>query len=185
MNISRKLYRSEGGEVRCVEHLPRLDSGQWEAAGWRPLGEGESTAAVCRECDPQRSADSPPRPLVLNVDDRPATLYLRDRALSERGFVVVNADSGRTALSTARRIRPALILLDVHLPDVDGRELCASIKGDPDLSGIPIVLISATLKAHTERTDSVRDHLADAFLMEPVEPDTLAHTLRKVLGPGA
>ena len=67
----------------------------------------------------------------------------------DHGFVVANADSAQKALDMARQLRPQLILLDVHLPDADGRELCSRMKCDPDFAGIPIVLISATLGAVT------------------------------------
>ena len=55
-------------------------------------------------------------PVVLNVDDHPATLYTRDRSLRDKGFVVANATSGKAALDLAERLRPDVILLDIRLP---------------------------------------------------------------------
>jgi CheY-like chemotaxis protein len=129
----------------------------------------------------ERLHSLPPSPLILNVDDRPASLYWRDRVLREHGFIVTNADSARGAWAAARRTRPNLILLDVHLPDADGRELCQQIKADPDLVGIPIVLISATLGGHANRLEAVRSASADGFIIDPIDPEVLVSTLRKVL----
>ena len=120
-------------------------------------------------------------PLILNVDDRPPTLYLRDRILTDRGFHVANADCGERAIDVARQLKPHLILLDVHLPDADGRELCQQLKQDPEFAAIPVVLISATLSGQAALADVMHSSAADGFIREPVEPDALASTLWKVL----
>jgi CheY-like chemotaxis protein len=126
-------------------------------------------------------ADLPTSPLILNVDDRPATLYARDRVLRLHGFTVENAATIKAALDTARRIRPHAILLDVHLPDGDGRELCQRLKTDADLAHIPVVLISATLAGHANLLESLTWGAADAFIEEPVEAEAIVSTLWKVI----
>ena len=85
------------------------------------------------------------------------------------------------AIDAARQLKPNIILLDVHLPDADGRELCERLKHDPDFADIPIVLISATLKGQGNLVETIRTTSADGFIHEPVEPDMLASMLRKVL----
>lgn len=122
---------------------------------------------------------------MLNVDDRPASLYVRERILREHGFDVANAGSVETALEVARRRKPRVMLLDVHLPDGDGRELSQRIKADPAFAGVAIVLISATLGGHSNQLEAIRWGVADAFLREPVDPAALVSTLRKVLDPAA
>jgi CheY-like chemotaxis protein len=119
--------------------------------------------------------------LILNVDDRPANLYARDRLLRLHGFTVANAETGKTALDVARQLLPNLILLDVHLPDMDGRDLCLQMKADEELGHIPVVLISSTLRGHFNHLDGVRWGNADGFILEPVEGEMLASTLRSVL----
>jgi CheY-like chemotaxis protein len=93
---------------------------------------------------------------------------------------VTNADTGQAVLQVARQLQPHLILLDVHLPDIDGRDLCFQVKTDSALSHIPVVLISATLNGvpASEVLAAVR---ADGFINEPVAPGALAGILRKVL----
>jgi CheY-like chemotaxis protein len=119
--------------------------------------------------------------VVLSVDDRPATLYARDRILRQNGFTVANATTGKATLDLAERLRPSVILLDVHLPDMDGREVCRQLKEDAELRSIPVVLISSTLAGHAAQLESMLWGGADAFIIEPAEPGTLESTLRKVL----
>lgn len=183
------LFWSRKGAVACREHAPNPQSEQWTSEGWRPISSGDDPRAryQCQYCSRtailRRSRDNREgAPLILNVDDRPANLYARDRTLRKYGFTVANADCGAAALDVARQLRPRLVLLDVHLPDIDGRELCQRIKSDAELSDISVVLISATLRGHVGQLESVRWGNADAFIAEPVEPDALAATIWKVLG---
>ena len=123
--------------------------------------------------------------LVLNVDDRPASLYTRERLLLRRGFTVANATTGKEAIAMAERLRPDLILLDVHLPDIDGREVCRRLKAHPDLQGTPIVLASTTMRGDVAQSEVIHWAGADAFLAEPFEEDSLTSTLKAVLRHGA
>ena len=131
------------------------------------------------------SEDSLPgrAPVVLSVDDHPATLYARDRILRDKGFVVANATSGKAALDLAERLRPDVILLDIRLPDIDGREVCRRLKEDPTLKEIPVVLISAAVMGHAQQLEGMLWGGADGFIAEPADPDTVESTLRKVLRP--
>jgi CheY-like chemotaxis protein len=122
-------------------------------------------------------------PVVLSVDDHPATLYARDRILRDKGFVVANATSGKAALDLAERLRPDVILLDIRLPDIDGREVCRRLKEDPTLKEIPVVLISAAVMGHAQQLEGMLWAGADGFIAEPADPDALESTLRKVLKP--
>jgi CheY-like chemotaxis protein len=183
------LFWSKNGEVACADHAPKGDPERWRSQGWRPIHptEMKRLSYRCQHCagTPLGHTAQKPLPLVLNVDDRPATLYLRDRILRQHGFIVANADCAQKAIDVARQLKPNLILLDVHLPDADGRELCLRLKRDPDFADIPIVLISATLNGHVSQLEAVRWTSADGFIREPVEPDALASTLWKVLSAAA
>jgi len=178
------LYWSRRGEVACPDHAPsRLDP-RWADDGWQQIPEagGRRITYQCQHCGQgaihRPSREVPRSPLILNVDDRPATLYARDRMLRLHGFTVANAETGQAALDTARQLQPSLILLDIHLPDIDGRDVCQHVKADHALAHIPVVLISATLGGHTPV--GVLDH-ADAFIAEPVDAEVLAGTIRQVL----
>jgi CheY-like chemotaxis protein len=130
---------------------------------------------------PSEKSSAQVPPVVLSVDDRPATLYARDRILRQNGFTVANATTGKATLDLAERLRPSVILLDVHLPDMDGREVCRQLKEDTELKNIPVVLISSTLAGHAAQLEGMLWGGADAFIVEPAEPGTLESTLRKVL----
>jgi CheY-like chemotaxis protein len=187
----KPLFWSKRGEVACATHAPAQQSSRWSAEGWQVVAdlEGRRITYQCQHCDKRailhaRRKPTSERPaLILNVDDRPANLYARDRLLRLHGFNVANAETGRSALDTARQLLPNLILLDVHLPDVDGRELCGVMKADADLAHIPVVLISSTLRGQSPQ-DQPFPGGADGFILEPVEGDRLASTLRSVLGVG-
>ena len=116
---------------------------------------------------------------VLIVDDDRGSLELLAVALLESGFTIRTADSAREALLEARRLPPSLILLDVMMPEIDGFQLCATLKEDPRLSGIPVVLISATGadRHFRERSSSVG---AADYLTKPVDLPSLVHTVRRL-----
>jgi CheY-like chemotaxis protein len=183
------LYWSRKGEVACGDHAPVRQSERWIHEGWRAIqpADDRHLRYQCQHCS-KRPIQRQPRdteretpPLILNVDDQPANLYARDLTLRRHGFTVANAETGRAALDVARQLRPQLILLDIHLPDIDGRVLCQQLKSDAELSDISVVLISATLRGHAGQLESVLWGNADAFIAEPVNPDALAATLWKVL----
>jgi len=86
---------------------------------------------------------SDPRPLILIVDDNPADQRALGRCLRRQGYVPAVAPSGAAALASLRESPPALILLDVGLPDTTGFALCEQIKRDPALRHIPVIFLSA------------------------------------------
>ena len=180
------LFWSKKGLVKCAHHAPDSASPAWVAEQWQPIPVPETTRRRyrCQDCVPYERPSGSERvsaPLILNVDDKEANLYARDQMLRRHGFIVANAETGRGALETARQLRPKLILLDIHLPDIDGRELCQRFKADEEFKGIPVVLISSSLRGHSEQLESVRWGNADGFIAEPVEADALAAMIRKVL----
>src|SRR5215475_13121485 len=86
------------------------------------------------------SADAPPT--ILTVDDNDAIRYAFGRYLRNGGYNVMEARNGTEALALAVQ-NPALITLDVHLPDIDGFEVCRRLKADPETREIPVLHISA------------------------------------------
>jgi PAS domain S-box-containing protein len=110
--------------------------------------------------------------LILNVDDNDGARYAKTRILQSAGFKVVEATNGADALDIAKREVPALVLLDVKLPDINGIEVCRRIKADPDTSGVLVLQTSAAL---TGRDDKIRglEGGADNYLAAPIEADEL------------
>ena len=105
-----------------------------------------------------------PRPRVLVADDNADMRDYVRRLLSDRYEVQVASD-GAQALDIARTSAPALIVSDVMMPNVDGFELLKSVRADPTLAGIPVVLLSA--RAGEEATlDGIRAG-ADDYVVKP------------------
>ena len=83
------------------------------------------------------------KPRVLIVDDEPDVLELVDFKLSGEGFEVVRAANGLEALSKARCESPQVIVLDMMLPDLDGRLVCEILRAQPFTRDVPVVVLSA------------------------------------------
>jgi signal transduction histidine kinase len=81
--------------------------------------------------------------LILVIDDEPTQRMLSREALEQRGYRVEEAESGEAGLLLAQKLKPALILLDVMMPGMDGFEVCRQIRSDPDLNRTPVVIVTA------------------------------------------
>ncbi len=99
--------------------------------------------------------------------------------LKQAGLVAEHTASGKRVLSTVRRFKPELILLDLMLPDIDGLELCKRLKQDPDFSDIPILMVTAK---GTEADRIVGLELgADDYIVKPFSPRELVLRVKAVL----
>ena len=105
---------------------------------------------------------------ILIVDDEPPILDLVRFTLEDADVRVVEASDGVEALAVARRVRPDLILLDVHMPRLDGFEACRQIRREPSLARTPIVMLTAA----SQEADRARgrDAGADEYLTKPFSP---------------
>lgn len=116
---------------------------------------------------------------ILSVDDNDAIRYSFTRYLREGGYEVIEARTGEEALEMAR-LNPALITLDVNLPDINGYEICRRLKDNPATSEIPILHISASCIESTDRVRGLEGG-ADAYLSEPVDRLELLATVKALL----
>jgi two-component system, NtrC family, sensor kinase len=85
--------------------------------------------------------------LILIVDDTPANLQVLSAALAHEGYDVGIATNGESAIRQAQYRPPALILLDVQMPGIDGFETCRRLKADPVTQGIPVIFMTALADA--------------------------------------
>ena len=97
-------------------------------------------------------------PSILVVDDEPANRDILQTRLSANGYDILTARDGEEALAVARSSEPDLILLDVHMPKMDGFEVCRRLKSDDGFPFTPIVMVTArvvldNLKAAITRAD--------------------------------
>jgi signal transduction histidine kinase len=117
---------------------------------------------------------------ILNVDDYGPGRYARTRILQRAGFNVLEAATGMEAIELARTQSPALILLDVNLPDIDGFEVCRIVRQTPHCASAAILHISASnIQPHDQVTGL--DGGADCYLVEPIEPVVLIATVKAFL----
>ena len=80
---------------------------------------------------------------VLLVEDNDNNRFLARTLLQREGYEVIEALNGLDALAKARTCRPALILLDIQLPEMDGYEVLREIRNDPALTRVPVVAVTA------------------------------------------
>lgn len=116
--------------------------------------------------------------IILNVDDREAGRYTKSRHLKKFGFEVVEAADGADALRKVEEIRPAVVLLDVRLPDMSGIEVCEIIKAK-----WPEVMVLQTSATFVNVEDRIRglNGGADSYLIQPAEPEELAAAIGALL----
>lgn len=122
---------------------------------------------------------SPAAEWVLVVDDNAAGRYAVSRMLRRGGYQVREAGTGKEALALAAE-RPRLVLLDVHLPDLDGLEVCRRLRADPATRDLPILQMSASYVKGSDRARGLAGG-ADAYLVEPIEPEELLATVSTLL----
>ena len=116
---------------------------------------------------------------IVVVDDFQDGRELTAAVLRREGFNVKEAGTGMEALALATEL-PALMVLDVHLPDIDGFEVCRRIKKDPRTAGISVLQVSAAFRNTGDRVRGL-DGGADAYLALPVEREELVATVRALL----
>ena len=121
-----------------------------------------------------------PKPRVLVADDEPAITALVAEMLGYAGFDVVRAQGGAEALVLARAERPDVVLLDVMMPDLDGRDACRALKMDAELRDVPVVLFSSA----DEQDVHWRGAGADGFLQKPFSIRELPGFVRGFLNGG-
>jgi PAS domain S-box-containing protein len=90
----------------------------------------------------EAGADPPGAATVLVIDDEPGARELLSRFLSSEGFRPVTAAGGKEGLRLAKQVRPAVILLDVMMPGMDGWAVLTALKADPRVADIPVILLT-------------------------------------------
>ena len=117
---------------------------------------------------------------ILLVDDDPGQHLVIVPILSKRGYVVVSAKNGEQALQLALNERPELIILDVIMPGIKGRDLCKKIKAYEVLKDIPIIFLTAK-----DSDDDIKAELeagAITHLTKPVNPTDLLKVIDSIIG---
>ena len=182
--IVRELSKVLGGSVDVQSILGRGTTFTVRLAG---VLEGD-TLGEARELDKPVAVQDVAASLapvvqggtVLVVDDDLLVQQLVAGQLTPAGFQVVTASDGLEALKKARELRPQAIVLDIYLPRLDGWSVLSTLKSEPDLARIPVIIIS--VEEQRARGFSLG---ACEYLVKPIEPDHLVDVVRRSIGTNA
>ena len=117
---------------------------------------------------------------ILLVDDDPGVHLIVTPILTKQGYSVVSAKTGEQGLQLALNERPELIILDVIMPGIKGRELCAKIKAYQVLKEIPVVFLTA--KDSPDEIQAELDAGAVAHLSKPIDPSRIIAVVKGAIG---
>ncbi len=118
--------------------------------------------------------------LILLVDDEPNIRETVSFILEMEGFRVETAGDGEEGLAKIRALRPPVVLLDAMMPKRDGFDVCRTVKADPQLAGVKIVMLTALgQKADQEKGRAAG---ADFYVTKPFDEEELLALLRRLTG---
>jgi signal transduction histidine kinase len=120
-----------------------------------------------------RAAPSLGPTTILVVDDDPDVLWSTSKILRDAGFVILEGAGAVDAIKLTLEHCPALVLLDVNLPDGNGVDVALQIKKDPLLSSVFVVLCSGERISKRDQVDGLNRGLADGYIIRPVGKDEL------------
>lgn len=116
---------------------------------------------------------------ILVIDDHEETLRVVKFILEQRGYDVVNANSGATGLEMAKEDKPDVILLDVMMPGINGVEVCRRLRADADFDDVPIIMFTA--KDQVDDKWAGFEAGADDYLTKPTDPEELDKRIQVLL----
>jgi PAS domain S-box-containing protein len=176
LSISRRFCQMMGGDITVASELGEGTTFTIELPTQIDALEAAKVAA-----EPEGIGAASPTPVgrpILVVDDDPNSRDLLQRTLEAEGFEVVTASTGEEGLELARRLKPALVTLDVLMPSMDGWSVLQEIKADPELEHIPVVMISIAGDKDLGYTLGAVD-----CLTKPVDREKLRQLASQYAGP--
>jgi two-component system, OmpR family, alkaline phosphatase synthesis response regulator PhoP len=117
---------------------------------------------------------------ILAVDDEPNIVRLIQVTLERHGYKIDTAKNGAQALSKIRANRPALVVCDVMMPEMDGFELLSTLRRDPLYADLPMLMLTAKVADQSVMEGYSRG--ADMYLTKPFNPMELVQFVQRILG---
>jgi len=120
---------------------------------------------------------------ILLIEDNAQNRYLANFLLESRGWEMVHAEDGPTGVALASQVNPALILLDIQLPGMDGYAVAHALRADPALHAIPIVAVTSyAMAGDRERCLAAG---CNGYIEKPIDPQTFADEVARYVGGAA
>ncbi|MBD3272201.1 MAG: response regulator [Elusimicrobia bacterium] len=114
---------------------------------------------------------------ILIIEDEADIVNITRFRLQKWGYEVIVATDGKTGIDYAREHRPDLIFLDLGLPVISGHDVCKTIKADPNVQTVPIILFTAS----TDRIKrELRELQVEDYIVKPFEPEELKSKVEKL-----
>jgi DNA-binding response OmpR family regulator len=123
-------------------------------------------------------AETPTR--VVCIEDEPEMIDLVRLILSRKGFEVIGAPGGQEGLEAIAEMHPSLVLLDLMMPDMDGWEVYQRMKGNPESSHIPVIVVTAKAQG-IDKMLGLHIAKVDDYITKPFSPAELLSSVEKVL----
>ena len=188
LTLVRELVKLLGGEIsvesptlggRGTTFTLKLPITQTAALGGaQPKAERQATALAAVPADPPFTGEAADKQTLLLIEDNPDVVHYLASCLG-KGYRLDFAQNGREGVEKALETMPDLIISDVMMPQMDGFEVCQSLKNDGRTSHIPIILLTA--KADMASKIEGLERGADAYLAKPFEKEELLVRVRKLL----
>ncbi|HUS13945.1 MAG TPA: response regulator, partial [Chloroflexia bacterium] len=197
-STSSRRFGGTGLGLSIVKHLVALHGGEvWATSGGPDKGSTfsfrlplvssdsrprtrapEEPASEVPSDAPPAEPSAPGRPLVLIIEDHHDLSTVMRTMLDAAGYQVATAGDGSSGLEAAHRLQPAVIMLDVVLPQASGWEVLQQLKSEPTTTKIPVVMVS--ILEH-QRLGLLLG--ATEYLVKPFDQERLVATLRRLVGP--
>jgi PAS domain S-box-containing protein len=180
--LSKRLVEAMGGEIAAESELGSGTTMSIELDSAEPQTE-EGTETVERPADEGDLGATEGR-TILYIEDNLSNLKLVEGVMGRLGGArLIPAMQGKLGLDLARQHTPDLVLLDLHLPDIGGREVLEGLRRDPATAGIPVVVVSAD--ATPGQVRRLLDAGANDYLTKPLDVRRLLKLVGEHLGDGS
>ncbi len=169
--LTKKFCQLMGGDVSVVSEPGKGSTFTIELPAVARTRVGTLTVTPA---EPPVAAPAASSGCILVIDDDPAVHQLLANALSPAGYTLKFAASGAEGLRLAKELRPAVITLDVIMPEMDGWVVLARLKDDPDLAAIPVIMLTVRADQDFGFAMGVAD-----YLQKPIDRERLLAVLKR------
>jgi signal transduction histidine kinase/CheY-like chemotaxis protein len=170
--ITKQFCQMMGGVVRVESEPGKGSTFTLEL----PVEVGRRETAAPEAAPAGAPGAAPDHQCVLVIDDDPRVHRLIELTLKQEGYTLRFASDAKAGLRLARELRPAVITLDVLMPDMDGWSVLSALKADPDLAGIPVIMLTIM-----EDRDLGFALGASEYMMKPIDRQQLVAALKKYM----